>query len=125
MPEVSFFKPPFSPPFFLEHGSDEFNEFLSVLGEKIALKGWEGYRGGLGITSDTTGTHSVFGKYSGYNIMFHVSTLMPYSTSEKQQVCTPLFLSLEAPFFIRFFFFFFFIFPLPSSRERGTSATTL
>lgn len=32
-----------------EFGSESFNEFLSVLGEKIKLRGWERFRGGLDV----------------------------------------------------------------------------
>jgi len=49
----------------------------------------------LKYKANTTGTHSVFTKYAQYNIMFHVSTLMPFTSFEKQQV-------------LFFFFFFFF-----------------
>lgn len=69
-----------------EHGSPAFNEFLESVGEKITLKGWPHYRGGLNVTNDITGTHSVFARYSGYNIMFHVSTLLPYSAVDAQQL---------------------------------------
>lgn len=30
-----------------ENGNDEFNAFISLLGDKIRLKGWDKYRGGL------------------------------------------------------------------------------
>lgn len=33
----------------LEFGSECFEEFLTVLGEKIRLKGWERFRGGLDV----------------------------------------------------------------------------
>ncbi len=36
-----------------EEGSPAFEEFLACLGDKIRLKGWHGYRGGL----DTDSTH--------------------------------------------------------------------
>lgn len=35
--------------FCLEDGSADFDEFLSILGESIRIKGWERYRGGLDI----------------------------------------------------------------------------
>lgn len=34
---------------FIEFGSANFEEFLEVLGEKIRLKGWERFRGGLDV----------------------------------------------------------------------------
>lgn len=45
--------------FFPEFGSDNFDEFLSMLGEKITLKGWERFRGGL----DVKGNGKTFLKY--------------------------------------------------------------
>ncbi|XP_059266748.1 GTPase-activating Rap/Ran-GAP domain-like protein 3 isoform X2 [Mustela nigripes] len=69
-----------------EIGSDAFQKFLNLLGDKITLKGWTGYRGGLDTKNDTTGTHSVYTVYHGHEIMFHVSTMLPYSKENKQQV---------------------------------------
>lgn len=63
-----------------------FDEFLQLLGEKINLKGFQNYRGGLDNTSDTTGTHSVYTKFRNKELMFHVSTLLPFSTNDKQQL---------------------------------------
>lgn len=40
----------------------------------------------LCLTDDTTGTHSVYTVYHGHEIMFHVSTMLPYSKENKQQV---------------------------------------
>nr|XP_060466446.1 GTPase-activating Rap/Ran-GAP domain-like protein 3 [Panthera onca] len=69
-----------------EIGSDAFQKFLHLLGDKITLKGWTGYRGGLDTKNDTTGIHSVYTVYQGHEIMFHVSTMLPYSKENKQQV---------------------------------------
>nr|XP_055192425.1 GTPase-activating Rap/Ran-GAP domain-like protein 3 isoform X2 [Nyctereutes procyonoides] len=69
-----------------EIGSDAFQKFLNLLGDKITLKGWTGYRGGLDTKNDTTGVHSVYTVYQGHEIMFHVSTMLPYSKENKQQV---------------------------------------
>lgn len=38
------------------------------------------------FTDDTTGIHSVYTIYQGHEIMFHVSTMLPYSKENKQQV---------------------------------------
>lgn len=35
-----------------EYGSGAFDEFLAVLGEKIRLKGWERFRGGLDVKGE-------------------------------------------------------------------------
>ncbi|XP_038637538.1 GTPase-activating Rap/Ran-GAP domain-like protein 3 isoform X6 [Scyliorhinus canicula] len=69
-----------------ETGSDGFQMFLNLLGETVTLKGWIGYRGGLDTKNDTTGIHSIYTVYQGHEIMFHVSTMLPYSKENKQQV---------------------------------------
>ncbi|KAL5275099.1 GARNL3 family protein [Megaselia abdita] len=69
-----------------EEGSKDFNDFLNILGEKIVLKGWERYRGGLDVKGDMTGMCSVYTMYEGHEIMFHVSTLLPFSRDNRQQV---------------------------------------
>ena len=63
-----------------------FDEFLQLLGEKVALKGFGNYRGGLDNQNDTTGSHSVYTKFRNKEIMFHVSTLLPYSNNDRQQL---------------------------------------
>ncbi|XP_037559223.1 GTPase-activating Rap/Ran-GAP domain-like protein 3 isoform X1 [Dermacentor silvarum] len=69
-----------------EVGSREFDRFVNLLGEKVRLKGWDKYRGGLDVKGDMTGKHSVYTIYEGHEIIFHVSTLLPYSKDNKQQV---------------------------------------
>nr|KAF6484612.1 GTPase activating Rap/RanGAP domain like 3 [Rousettus aegyptiacus] len=69
-----------------EIGSDAFQKFLNLLGDTITLKGWTGYRGGLDTKNDTTGIRSVYTVYQGHEIMFHVSTMLPHSKENKQQV---------------------------------------
>ncbi|XP_075041790.1 GTPase-activating Rap/Ran-GAP domain-like protein 3 isoform X2 [Mixophyes fleayi] len=69
-----------------EAGSESFQKLLNLLGDTITLKSWVGYRGGLDTKNDTTGIHSVYTVYQGHEIMFHVSTMLPYSKENKQQV---------------------------------------
>lgn len=70
-----------------EHGSPNLDEFLAFLGETIALQGFTGYRGGLDVKENTTGTHSVYTKHiDDCEIMFHVSTLLQYYPQDPQQV---------------------------------------
>ncbi|XP_067641103.1 GTPase-activating Rap/Ran-GAP domain-like protein 3 isoform X1 [Eurosta solidaginis] len=66
--------------------SSDFEDFLQILGERIRLKGWDRFRGGLDVKGDMTGKHSVYTLYEGHEIMFHVSTLLPYSRDNRQQV---------------------------------------
>ncbi|NWU46893.1 GARL3 protein, partial [Dromas ardeola] len=83
-----------------EIGSESFQRFLHLLGDTITLKGWTGYRGGLDTKNDTTGTCSIYTVFQGHEIMFHVSTMLPYSRENKQQVCG----SLSCCVFCVFFF---------------------
>uniref|UniRef100_A0A8B9JF86 GTPase-activating Rap/Ran-GAP domain-like protein 3 n=1 Tax=Astyanax mexicanus TaxID=7994 RepID=A0A8B9JF86_ASTMX len=69
-----------------ETGSENFEKFLNLLGDKICLQGWAGYRGGLDTKNDTTGINSIYTVYQGHELMFHVSTMLPYSKENKQQV---------------------------------------
>ncbi|XP_018614801.1 GTPase-activating Rap/Ran-GAP domain-like protein 3 isoform X6 [Scleropages formosus] len=69
-----------------EKGSENFEKFLNLLGDKITLQGWTGYRGGLDTKNDTTGLESIYTVYQGHELMFHVSTMLPYSKENKQQV---------------------------------------
>ncbi|XP_061589764.1 GTPase-activating Rap/Ran-GAP domain-like protein 3 isoform X5 [Cololabis saira] len=69
-----------------ETGSEHFEKFLNLLGDTITLQGWAGYRGGLDTKNDTTGIKSIYTVYQGHELMFHVSTMLPYSKENKQQV---------------------------------------
>ncbi|MGH0151348.1 UNVERIFIED_CONTAM: hypothetical protein FKN15_020380 [Acipenser sinensis] len=68
-----------------ETGSESFDKFLNLLGDSIPLRGWAGYRGGLDTKNDTTGINSIYTVYQGHELMFHVSTMLPYSKENKQQ----------------------------------------
>jgi Rap/ran-GAP len=96
--------------------SDDFQKFLSLLGKTVKLKGWNKFRGGLNIRDDSTGTHSVYtcldergcdfvepdeesdseaedsnkddakADLVKREIMFHVSTMLPYQENDLQRV---------------------------------------
>ena len=72
---------------------------------QVELQGWTSFRGGLDVRSKacpagcfgggsvtgralggSTGTHSYHTVEYGKEIMFHVSTLLPYSKDNQQQV---------------------------------------
>ncbi|KAM4625318.1 signal-induced proliferation-associated 1-like protein 1 [Polymixia lowei] len=61
-------------------------EFLQLLGDKVRLKGFTKYRAQLDTKTDSTGTHSLYTAYKDYEIMFHVSTLLPYTPNNRQQL---------------------------------------
>ncbi|CAH8524952.1 unnamed protein product [Schistosoma haematobium] len=69
-----------------EKGSEQFERFIDLLGERIGLKSWDRFKGGLDTKSNTTGIDSVYTIYEGHEIMFHISTLLPYSTENRQQI---------------------------------------
>ncbi|TNN10443.1 GTPase-activating Rap/Ran-GAP domain-like protein isoform 1 [Schistosoma japonicum] len=69
-----------------EKGSEQFERFVDLLGDRIGLKSWDRFKGGLDTKSNTTGIDSVYTIYEGHEIMFHVSTLLPYSTENRQQI---------------------------------------
>ncbi|KJE96379.1 hypothetical protein CAOG_06714 [Capsaspora owczarzaki ATCC 30864] len=66
--------------------SPAFNEFVEALGTKVDLKGFDKFRGGLDVKTGTTGTHSIWTSYHGHQIMFHVSTMLPFSADNAQQL---------------------------------------
>ncbi|XP_023328571.1 GTPase-activating Rap/Ran-GAP domain-like protein 3 [Eurytemora carolleeae] len=66
--------------------STAFNNFLSLIGQKVRLKDFGGYKGGLDVRGDMTGQYSYYTKFEGHEIMYHVSTLLPFSTDDIQQV---------------------------------------
>ncbi|XP_069494703.1 signal-induced proliferation-associated 1-like protein 1 isoform X2 [Ambystoma mexicanum] len=69
-----------------EAASPAFEEFLQLLGDRVRLKEFEKYRAQLDTKTDSTGTHSLYTTYKDYEIMFHVSTMLPYTPNNKQQL---------------------------------------
>ncbi|VDD81422.1 unnamed protein product [Mesocestoides corti] len=72
-----------------ENGSPQYQAFLRLLGDRITLKNWDRFKGGLDTKTETTGIESVYTIYEGHEIMFHVSTLLPISTDNRQQANGP------------------------------------
>lgn len=69
----------------VEEGS-LFDDFLHLIGDRIELFGWDRFRGGLDTRRNATGTHSVFTTFCDYQVMFHVSGLLPFSPNDPQQI---------------------------------------
>ncbi|XP_062919594.1 signal-induced proliferation-associated 1-like protein 3 isoform X2 [Mobula hypostoma] len=69
-----------------EEAGPAFEEFLDQLGEKVLLKGFNKYAAQLDTKTDSTGTHSLYATYLDYEIMFHVSTMLPYTPNNRQQL---------------------------------------
>ncbi|XP_064862448.1 signal-induced proliferation-associated 1-like protein 2 isoform X4 [Oncorhynchus nerka] len=69
-----------------ESASPSLEEFLDLLGQRVRLKGFTKYRAQLDNKTDSTGTHSLYTTYKDYELMFHVSTLLPYTPNNRQQL---------------------------------------
>ncbi|XP_060115324.1 rap1 GTPase-activating protein 1 [Heteronotia binoei] len=66
--------------------SSAFVEFLEFLGQKVKLQDFKGFRGGLDVTHGQTGTESIYCNFRNKEIMFHVSTKLPYTEGDAQQL---------------------------------------
>ncbi|XP_054902761.1 rap1 GTPase-activating protein 2-like isoform X2 [Poeciliopsis prolifica] len=66
--------------------SPAFLEFLQLLGETVELQDFKGFRGGLDVSHGQTGSHSVYTVYRGQEVMFHVSTKLPFTEGDAQQL---------------------------------------
>ncbi|XP_072281501.1 rap1 GTPase-activating protein 1 isoform X3 [Pyxicephalus adspersus] len=66
--------------------SPAFAEFLELLGERVLLQDFKGFRGGLDVTHGQTGTESIYCNFRGKEVMFHVSTKLPYTEGDTQQL---------------------------------------
>lgn len=72
---------------FANRGGDPlWEEFLEFLGQRVELRGWGHFSAGLDTKSDTTGKESVYTQWHSNELMFHVSTLLPFSPNDPQQV---------------------------------------
>uniref|UniRef100_A0A1I8BEI2 Rap-GAP domain-containing protein n=1 Tax=Meloidogyne hapla TaxID=6305 RepID=A0A1I8BEI2_MELHA len=71
-----------------EDSSPHFEEFLDFLGTRVKLKGFDAfkYKGGLDTKGNTTGLYSIYTEHHSAQIMFHVSTMLPFTPNNKQQV---------------------------------------
>lgn len=68
------------------NSSPAFDEFLDMLGQRIRLKDHKGYRGGLDIQNGHTGDEAIYEVFKEREIMFHVSTMLPYTEGDPQQL---------------------------------------
>ncbi|XP_027964902.1 rap1 GTPase-activating protein 2 isoform X4 [Eumetopias jubatus] len=66
--------------------SPAFKEFLDLLGDTITLQDFKGFRGGLDVTHGQTGVESVYTIFRDREIMFHVSTKLPFTEGDAQQL---------------------------------------
>jgi len=69
-----------------EHSTEDFKRFLSIIGDKIKLLGWSGYTGGLDVKANSRGEYSYYTQWEGFQIMYHVSTLLPFDPQDKEKL---------------------------------------
>nr|XP_040034172.1 signal-induced proliferation-associated 1-like protein 2 isoform X4 [Gasterosteus aculeatus aculeatus] len=69
-----------------ESAGPALEEFLDLLGQRVRLKGFTKYRAQLDNKTDSTGIHSLYTTYKDYELMFHVSTMLPYTPNNRQQL---------------------------------------
>jgi len=69
-----------------QKSSPEFEEFLDFLGDRVGLHGWADFRAGLDVKTGTTGSHSIYQRWNGNEIMYHVSVMLPFNHKDKQQL---------------------------------------
>ncbi|KAG5878415.1 hypothetical protein JTB14_002499 [Gonioctena quinquepunctata] len=69
-----------------EEAGSAFVEFLETIGQTVRLNGFDKYRAGLDNKTDSTGLYSVYAQYQDCEIMFHVSTMLPFTPNNRQQL---------------------------------------
>ena len=68
-----------------QRGSRAYRRFVAFLGHSVDLATYDGYLGGLQSTGDT-GERSVSARVDRNEIMYHVATMLPHSSTDKQQL---------------------------------------
>jgi len=63
-----------------------FEDFANCLASKIELRGWKEYAGGLRTDGVSDGASSYYTCFKDFEIMFHTSTLLPYTPGDPQQL---------------------------------------
>jgi hypothetical protein len=69
-----------------ETSTEDFDQFLEALGDRVTLCGFQGFLGGLDNKNNRTGTHSFYTTEQDCEVMFHVSTMLPFAAKDSQQV---------------------------------------
>ncbi|UJR37223.1 hypothetical protein I4U23_029932 [Adineta vaga] len=62
------------------------DEFLDIIATRVSLKNFKGYRAGLDVSEQTDSPISYYELYDQKEIMFHVSTLLPFTHTDSSQI---------------------------------------
>jgi hypothetical protein len=60
----------------------DLKEFLNCMGQRVVLKDWKKFRGGLDVTTNLTGESSYYTQIDDCEVMFHVAPLIPQQGSQ-------------------------------------------
>eukprot|EP01122_Echinamoeba_exundans_P008864 TRINITY_DN3020_c0_g1_i2.p1 TRINITY_DN3020_c0_g1~~TRINITY_DN3020_c0_g1_i2.p1 ORF type:complete len:1064 (+),score=240.87 TRINITY_DN3020_c0_g1_i2:630-3821(+) len=66
--------------------SPAYEEFLQFLGNRLPLRGWTGYKGGLDVKKDVSGTHAITASVDDTNVIFHVASMIPLDKDPEQSL---------------------------------------
>lgn len=66
--------------------SPAFDKFLQVLGRRVELLGFKGFRGGLDTLHGRMGTESVVAELGDLKVMYHVGPMLPKGEGKEQEI---------------------------------------
>ncbi|KAI9300549.1 hypothetical protein BJ944DRAFT_234730 [Cunninghamella echinulata] len=69
-----------------QHDSNDLDHFLNIIGNRISLLGYDGWAAGLDTKTGDSGEFSYVSTWQEHTIAYHVSTLIPSSSGDKQQI---------------------------------------
>ncbi|KAI8981014.1 hypothetical protein BDB01DRAFT_724338, partial [Pilobolus umbonatus] len=69
-----------------QHDSESFDKFLSIIGEKTKLQGYDGFAAGLDTKSGDCGEYTYTKVWNDNKIAYHVSSLIPSKPGDEQQI---------------------------------------
>ncbi|KAG7272727.1 hypothetical protein CRUP_038173 [Coryphaenoides rupestris] len=69
----------------MERNFSAFSAAFSAFTALASRKSRKAEHRGKRAPPDSTGTHSLYTRYQDYEIMFHVSTMLPYTANNMQQ----------------------------------------
>eukprot|EP01104_Vermistella_antarctica_P018594 TRINITY_DN6946_c0_g1_i1.p1 TRINITY_DN6946_c0_g1~~TRINITY_DN6946_c0_g1_i1.p1 ORF type:complete len:695 (+),score=138.19 TRINITY_DN6946_c0_g1_i1:242-2326(+) len=72
--------------------TDDFREFLDMMGSGVKLQGWDHFNGGLDVKTNATGANSYYTTCEHYEVMFHVAPLMPSEKWDEQSLARKRFI---------------------------------
>ncbi|ORX45469.1 hypothetical protein DM01DRAFT_1398139, partial [Hesseltinella vesiculosa] len=69
-----------------KNDSPDFDEFLSIIGQRQALLGYQGWAAGLDTKTGDSGEHIYVTNWQKHDIAYHVAPLIPLRQGDRQQI---------------------------------------